>query len=242
MKSRLQALLHQESTAYTPNPYWLHPTGPVDIECRQTMAAWMTRVLRQGRLHRETGEIALSYTDRLVSYEMTRIDYQLYSMTALYTAIKCHETNALDVPTMAVLSNGAFDEEEILQAEQEMCQLLQWRLHPPTILSYIRLCTKDKLGPAKSLAVKVINAFPAARKSDLASAILHLLQIPNHRLPRSKSIAGWEQMMKAQHCDNSCPTESSTSSDGERPQITTASSPKQLRGNASPKGVQDPIS
>jgi len=64
--------------------------------------------------------------------------YQLATMTALYVAVKIHEAKAMDPTLVSMLSRGAYPPEDIEATEASLLAALQWRLHPPTSLSFVR--------------------------------------------------------------------------------------------------------
>jgi hypothetical protein len=56
----------------------------------------------------------------------------------LYTAVKIHEPEAMDPQLVATLSRGVFAPNEIEAMERQMLPALNWRLNPPTALSFCR--------------------------------------------------------------------------------------------------------
>lgn len=118
---------------------------PVDLECRILMVDWTKSVVQTTKFHTEITEIAMDYVDRFLSrsvgwkFLLNRTKFQLVVMTALYTATKVHEIEALCPETVAKLSDGRFTRKDIESMEIEMLNNLKWRLHPPTATSFVRL-------------------------------------------------------------------------------------------------------
>lgn len=116
----------------------------VDIDCRSKMIEWCYQVVSFCNFDRETVEIAMSYLDRFMlspnafSAREDRTVYQLAAMTALYTACKIHEPVAMDPKLVSSLSRGAFTPEQVEAMEQTLLAAVQWRLNPPTSLSFAR--------------------------------------------------------------------------------------------------------
>lgn len=107
-----------------------------DFYCRDKMLTWFLEIVDYFKYDKETVEIALNYLDR---YESTdRLEYQLTCMSALYTAVKIHERTALHPKLVASLSQGQFQEQDVIQQERKLLQKLKWRLHPPTTLAFVR--------------------------------------------------------------------------------------------------------
>jgi hypothetical protein len=116
----------------------------VDAECRFKMAEWCYQVVDVCKFSRETVAIAMSYLDRYISTEtglpalFDRKVFQLAAMTCLYTAIKIHEPEAMETRIVSQLSRGAHTEEQITDMELEILHAVQWRMNPPTALSFIQ--------------------------------------------------------------------------------------------------------
>ena len=116
---------------------------PVDAECRYKMVEWCYQVVDFCKFNRETVAIAMSYLDRYISTETgfpaiyDRKVFQLAAMTCLYTAIKIHEPEAMEPRIVAQLSRGVYTEEQVTDMELEILMAIQWRMNPPTALSFI---------------------------------------------------------------------------------------------------------
>ena len=146
---------HQEDTGYLATVDFLHqddpagltvPLGPlnVDADCRYKMAAWCYQVVDFCKFRRETVEIAMNFLDRFLvtpaglSAKIDRKLYQLAAMTCLYTAVKIHEPEAMDPKLVSNLSRGTYSPQEVESMESVVLAALQWRLNPPTALSFVR--------------------------------------------------------------------------------------------------------
>ena len=113
-------------------------------EYRYNMVDWCYRMIDFCHLHRETVAIAMNFVDRFVVsgkgkvYLMNDSLYQLVAVTALYTAIKVHEIQAIDLQTLKGVLNVTYSISQIEQVEREMIEALKWRLNPPTAMSFVR--------------------------------------------------------------------------------------------------------
>jgi hypothetical protein len=160
--SRMEAMRYQEETIYASSDYLepasyhsrpLHHSNgyevdtimfDVDAECRTKMAIWCYQVIDFCKFSRETAQISMSYLDRYLLTDegsvalFDRSLFQLASMTALYTAVKIHEPEAMDPKLVANLSRGLYTIDEIEEMERDMLTALDWRVNPPTSLSYCR--------------------------------------------------------------------------------------------------------
>jgi hypothetical protein len=147
----------QEATAYAIAPDYLHQhqppinvmmgplipkSIPVDAECRFKMAEWKHQVVDFCKFQRETVAISMSYLDRFLASPSgnearnNRKIFQLAAMASLYTAIKVNEPEAVDPKTIAGLSRGAHNKEEVETMERQIIGAIDWRLHPPTALAF----------------------------------------------------------------------------------------------------------
>jgi Cyclin, N-terminal domain len=143
----ISAMCHQEVTGYFAVDYIhqnKHRSLDVDQDCRKKMVAWSYQVVDFCKFNRETVEIAMSYLDRFLSTPpgrhtlQDRSVYQLAAMASLYTAVKIHEPEAMDPTLVSNLSRGTYSPKEIEEMEFIIIQALQWRLNPPTTLSFVR--------------------------------------------------------------------------------------------------------
>lgn len=119
---------------------------PVDEVCRRKMCLWSCQVIDFFKFPtRETVFLASMYLDRFLSSQTeaavralaNRKEFQLFSMTALYVAIKVHETLEVDVVVMSKLSRGDYSTEDFLRAELELLRVLEWRLNGPTSTDFV---------------------------------------------------------------------------------------------------------
>ena len=103
--------------------------GPIDESCRRKMSMWSTQVVDFFQFgSRESVHMASAYLDRFLSSSdeaaqralLNRKEYQLFSMTALYLAIKIQETIEVDLSIMEKLSRGDYTAKDFLRAEVEL--------------------------------------------------------------------------------------------------------------------------
>jgi hypothetical protein len=157
MLATIQVMRMQEESNYAISPNYLDqhqppadslrgPLGftglPVDAECRFKMAEWKHQVVDFCKFQRETSEISMSFLDRFLSSPAgwearnNRKVFQLAAMACLYTSIKLNEPEAVDPKTVAGLSRGAHSEEQVEAMERKILFALDWKLNPPTALSF----------------------------------------------------------------------------------------------------------
>ena len=115
---------------------------------RQQMCNWAFVVVDNFEISRETVSVAFNLLDRYVSHEqnvagapgITREDYQLFAMTALYIAVKVLEPypRKIAVDALVVMSRHFYSEEDILHTERDMLMALDWKINVPTVLTFCR--------------------------------------------------------------------------------------------------------
>lgn len=121
--------------------------GPIDESCRRKMCMWSSQVVDFFKFgSRESVHMASAYLDRFLSSSdeaaqralMNRKEYQLFSMTALYLAIKIQETIEVDLSIMEKLSRGDYTAKDFRRAEVQLIRALRWRLNDPTPTEFVR--------------------------------------------------------------------------------------------------------
>jgi len=126
-------------------------TAPVDASYRYIMGKRCNDIADLCNYKRETVAIAMNCLDRFMatqpSYEQQeiRLDrnlYQLAAMTALYISVEIHEQECMDLEFLVfkLLSHGVHTTAETIEAmEFEMLNAIEWRVNPPTAMSFTRL-------------------------------------------------------------------------------------------------------
>jgi hypothetical protein len=146
----IHVMRQQEETIYATRD-WLTDANhvnplclDVDRACRSKMCAWSYQVVDFCNFQRETVEMSLNYLDRYLLTSTgaralrNRSIFQLAAMTSLYTAVKIHEPEAMDPKLVSSLSRGTYTPKEVEAMEHEILNAIQWRVNPPTALSFVR--------------------------------------------------------------------------------------------------------
>jgi hypothetical protein len=148
----IEAMRRQEENGYASSDYLaqIPPSAaspldtPVDENCRHVMAKWCNEIADFCNYNRETASVAMSCLDRFMATPdgqtvlLDRNLFQLAAMTALYTAVKIHEHEAMDPALVSSLSRGAHSPEAVEAMESRMLNAIQWRVNPPTALAFVR--------------------------------------------------------------------------------------------------------
>lgn len=146
----IEVMRCQEEVGYTVSDYLsqLPASGtfeaPVDAQCRMVMQKWCKDIAQYCSYSPETVEIAMNCLDRFMatrdgySILLDRSEFQLAVMTALYSAVKVHEHEAMDPRLVSSLSQGAHSAEAVEAMEVRMLKAVQWRVNPPTAMAFVR--------------------------------------------------------------------------------------------------------
>lgn len=165
----LKAMLSQESDLYLPPSNdcirriaALKPDLEKVFEVwRRKMCEWCFSVVDHFSFDREVVSFAMDYLDRVTAAQSSTLmrplsqgEFQLWTIASLYLAIKLHAEfgdrggarKKLSLRAYVELSRGNFKGQVIEQTEREILRTLNWRVNPPTSLSFVivmlRLCPK----------------------------------------------------------------------------------------------------
>lgn len=147
----IEVMRRQEETGYHVSDYLSQLSAdaalescPVDSQCRMVMHKWCNEIVQFCKYSQETVETTMSVLDRFMATQdgysilLDRSQFQLAVMTALYTTVKVHEHEAMDPNLVSNLSRGAHSPEAVEAMETRMLKAIQWRMNPPTSMSFVR--------------------------------------------------------------------------------------------------------
>lgn len=155
--NRLLVLLQQERRYALPVPYH-NNSGGIRKSHREKMCVWGFQILDHFGYDRETASVYASNLDRFLSKRFAnehphqiiidKREFQLVAMSCLFIAVKVHEPHHMTqhsfcLSAVSDLSNGTFTEKEIYQMECTVLARLNWNVHPPTILSFLRCLVRE---------------------------------------------------------------------------------------------------
>lgn len=109
---------------------------------REKICEWSYQVVDHFDLSRETASISISFLDRYLCTQrnVNKKLFQLAAMTTLHIASKLNEPNYKVVPmsSLTELSRGFFTIDHIRSMEGKILNALDWHMHPPTTLAFVR--------------------------------------------------------------------------------------------------------
>lgn len=118
----------------------------VDESWRQRMAEWMYGVVDHCNFRRDIVYVAMTYLDLCLSKDCDIVNskqsFQLGAITCLYLAMKIYDTTFVKLESLVKLGRGLFSEEDVLQTELLILSKLEWRVHPPTPMCFLRHYTR----------------------------------------------------------------------------------------------------
>lgn len=107
---------------------------------RLKMMTWFNQLAETCSLSEETLSVATNYLDRYLSAESCCSQrFQLASVAAIFLASKVEEARPFRTTDFEKLSDGAFTPVHVRFMELELLCALKWRLHPPTVQSFVHL-------------------------------------------------------------------------------------------------------
>lgn len=133
----------QESTTYLRSDYLMRQRqleNVLDSSWRQRIIEWMFGVVDHCSLRRDSVATAAFYLDICVERGLikSREEFQLAAMTALQIAIKLCDSTVVKLQSMVALGRGLFTEQDVIKMEANMLATLQWHVHPPTPICFLR--------------------------------------------------------------------------------------------------------
>lgn len=156
---RLSMMHHQEKTIYNYhnadklaqssfptacNHAHINPADesipPLNSSWREKICHWSFNVIDHFDLSREVVAVSMSLFDRYLATRNNRCNGStalLASLTTLHIAIKVHEVRKIKLTTLANLSRGQFGPKHIEEMEWMVLTSLNWRIHPPTSMSFL---------------------------------------------------------------------------------------------------------
>jgi hypothetical protein len=113
---------------------------PLNSSWREKICHWRFNVIDHFDLSREVVAVSMSLFDRYLATRGNRCNGStalLASLTTLHIAIKIHEVRKIKLTTLANLSRGQFGPKHIEEMEWMVLTSLNWRIHPPTSMSFL---------------------------------------------------------------------------------------------------------
>jgi hypothetical protein len=126
-----------------PNPNYMEEQNGLQWTMRDILIDWLIEVHYKFRLLPETLFLAVNIIDRFLSLRVVSLQkLQLVGLTSMFIAAKYEEVIAPSLQNFLYMADGGYTDEEILKAERYILQVLDFGLHYPNPLNFLRRCSK----------------------------------------------------------------------------------------------------
>ncbi|EOR04170.1 G2/mitotic-specific cyclin cdc13 [Wallemia ichthyophaga EXF-994] len=126
-----------------PNPNYMDNQKELRWRMRGVLVDWLIEIHHKFRLLPETLFLAVNIVDRFLSLRIVSIiKLQLVGLTAMLIAAKYEEVMCPTVSNVVYMSDGGYEESELLKAEQYVLQILSWDLSYPNPIHFLRRVSK----------------------------------------------------------------------------------------------------
>lgn len=121
----------------------------INVKMRAILVDWLVEVHMKFKLNPETLYLCVNIIDRYCSLEQVlRTKLQLIGVTSLLLACKHEEIYPPEVRDCVYITDRAYDRQEVLDMEQTILRVLNWRLYRPTAYSFLdRFLSLTKASP-----------------------------------------------------------------------------------------------
>ncbi|KAJ6649296.1 G1/S-specific cyclin-E [Pseudolycoriella hygida] len=111
----------------------------LDPRMRAILLDWLVEVCEVYKLHRETYYLAVDYLDRYLSAntDTPKTRLQLIGITSLFIAAKVEEIYPPKITEFAYVTDGACEEEDIINQEPSLLKALDWRTSTVTVIGWL---------------------------------------------------------------------------------------------------------
>jgi len=141
-----QNIYHAETNHPTP---YMDRQEDINEKMRAILVDWLVEVHMKFRLVPETLYLCVTIIDRYCSLaDVPRTKLQLVGVTALFLACKHEEIYPPEVRDCVYITDRAYDRQEILDMEQTILTVLNWRISLPTAHPFLdRFLSLTKASP-----------------------------------------------------------------------------------------------
>ncbi|KAL3822495.1 hypothetical protein ACHAXA_002513 [Cyclostephanos tholiformis] len=131
-----QQLYHAETQSH-PKPY-MDRQADINEKMRAILVDWLVEVHMKFRLVPDTLYLCVNIIDRYCSIaKVSRTKLQLLGVTSLFLACKHEEIYPPEVRDCVYITDRAYDRQEVLDMEQTILRVLNWRISLPTAYPFL---------------------------------------------------------------------------------------------------------
>lgn len=140
------AAMRTQEDEVSPCYHYLQRSSVIDESCRASMVSWYQRSGKALKLSPDTIWSAISYFDRYLSSGKGKSNaaledkykFQLAAIASFYIAVKAREDVILSANTLSKLCKGYYQENDILELEEDILFALDFRLATPTAMEFVQ--------------------------------------------------------------------------------------------------------
>lgn len=126
-----------------PDSGYMERQEDLTFRMRAILMDWLVEVHGKFRLLPETIFLAQNLVDRFLSVRSVAISkFQLVGVTALFTAAKFEEVICPSVNNFMYMTDGGYEDDEILRAERHMLREVNFDLSYPNPINFLRRISK----------------------------------------------------------------------------------------------------
>lgn len=126
-----------------PDPTYLSWQPSLQPRMRSILVDWIVEIHLRFRLLPETLFLAINLMDRFLSIEEVQVEkVQLLATSCLFIASKYEEVFSPSVKNYAIVTDGGYTEEEILDAEKAVVETLEFNMSYPNPMNFLRRISK----------------------------------------------------------------------------------------------------
>lgn len=153
-KEEVWQLMTLKDESYRREPLLLTRHPVLQPRMRAILLDWLNEVTDVYKLHRETFYLAIDLVDRFLSAEqdVPKQELQLIGITCLFIAAKIEEIYPPKLSEFSYVTDGACEDEEILNKELVILKSLNWDLTPMTVNAWLSVYLQLYAGMQKENA------------------------------------------------------------------------------------------
>lgn len=125
------------------NPDYMSTQDEVTWKMRGILVDWLIEIHSKFRLLPETIFLAVNIVDRFLSLRnVSLVKFQLVGIASLFIASKYEEVVCPSISNFLYMTDGGYDEDEMLRAERYILQQLDFNMSYPNPINFLRRISK----------------------------------------------------------------------------------------------------
>ncbi|KAI3636488.1 hypothetical protein MIR68_005840, partial [Amoeboaphelidium protococcarum] len=135
--------LREQEPKFMPNPNYIDKHDELQWKMRSILIDWLVDVHLKFKMLPESLYLTINLIDRFMSVRTVAMNkLQLVGITAMFIAGKVEEIYPPQLSQYVYISAGGYSHEEICKAERYMLSSLNFKVHSPDPINFLRRCSK----------------------------------------------------------------------------------------------------